>query len=80
MSMYNLKNPKSYMIGSSTREFGTSHSIIICPFCDEEFKAYWWSIAGTGKKCPKCGALHGNSGYAVPVTNFNYDKLKEKNR
>lgn len=30
--------------------------LIDCPFCQQEVKAYLWSISGGGKRC-KCGAL-----------------------
>lgn len=33
-----------------------------CPFCGEEVWAYKWSLAGSGKKCPQCGAKHGSFG------------------
>ena len=40
-------------------------SDIKCPFCGTVSRAYWWSIAGSGKKCP-CGALHGSGGMTIP--------------
>lgn len=36
---------------------GRSNCLIDCPFCGATVKAYVWSLAGGGKKCP-CGALH----------------------
>jgi hypothetical protein len=41
--------------------FGRSFCYITCPFCHERVRAYVWSLAGGGKRCP-CGALHGNLG------------------
>lgn len=35
----------------------TSH-LIECPWCGERFVAYLWSMAGSGKNCPCCKALH----------------------
>jgi len=32
--------------------------LITCPFCETDVIAYVWSLAGGGKKCPTCGALH----------------------
>lgn len=37
---------------------GRSSVMIPCPFCDAWFEAFVWSLAGSGKKCPGCGALH----------------------
>lgn len=31
---------------------------VVCPFCQTEVIAYTWSMSGSGKKCPKCGAIH----------------------
>lgn len=36
-----------------------------CPFCGTQFSGYLWSLAGRGKRCPYCGALHGHAGMAV---------------
>jgi hypothetical protein len=40
---------------------GRSYCYITCPFCGERVRAYVWSLAGGGKRCP-CGALHGSLG------------------
>lgn len=37
---------------------GGTYILITCPFCGRVVKAYVWSLAGTGKLCPSCGALH----------------------
>lgn len=37
---------------------GRTQIVIQCPFCPEKFNAYIWSLAGNGKKCSSCGALH----------------------
>ena len=45
---------------------GKSTVFVTCPFCQEEVEAYIWSMAGSGKKCPKCGAVHKwNSGMSI---------------
>lgn len=41
---------------------GKSSIMIICPFCDTHTEAYTWSLAGSGKKCDGCGAIHYSSG------------------
>jgi hypothetical protein len=39
-------------------EMGRSSFLVDCPFCDVKgLRVYAWSLAGSGKKCPKCGAL-----------------------
>lgn len=40
---------------------------IECPFCWATFWAYVWSLAGGGKKCPNCGAMHTSYGSAHPL-------------
>ena len=37
---------------------GRSTVWITCPFCDTKVEAYIWSLAGSGKRCPGCGAIH----------------------
>lgn len=66
MSRYDRENPKPFQVLSVIREMGRSRSLIECPFCLEQFWAYWWSISGGGKKCPKCGAMHVSVGSAYP--------------
>lgn len=41
---------------------------LTCPFCETEFRANVWSLSGSGKKCPRCGAIHGARGLAFPLT------------
>ena len=31
---------------------------VICPFCEFHFECTKTPLQGTGKKCPKCGAVH----------------------
>ena len=39
-------------------EHGRSSFLVDCPFCDMKgLRVYAWSLAGSGKKCPKCGAI-----------------------
>lgn len=35
---------------------------LTCPFCYEGVVAFRWSLCGSGKKCPRCSALHTGSG------------------
>ena len=45
-----------------SRPNGKSSVFISCPFCGWEVEAYLWSLAGVGKRCPGCGAMHYYSG------------------
>jgi hypothetical protein len=52
---------RPHMRSATYALFGRSFCRITCPFCGARVKAYVWSLAGGGKRCP-CGALHGNFG------------------
>ena len=41
-----------------------------CPFCEDEIKAYVWSLCGGGKRCPGCGALFGGHGNGYQFTDL----------
>lgn len=49
---------RQYSVIREFSEMGRSRILIECPFCGETFWAYVWSLAGCGKKCPRCGAKH----------------------
>ena len=51
----------TYTDGQST--MGRAEMFITCPFCGQLVKAYRWSLAGCGKRCP-CGALHSYYGFS----------------
>lgn len=53
--------------GSTISEMGKRRSRIECPFCLAVFWAYHWSLAGGGRKCPHCGAMHASFGSAHPI-------------
>lgn len=40
------------------RRFGRITRSITCPFCGTGCVGYVWSLAGSGKKCAGCGAIH----------------------
>jgi hypothetical protein len=44
-----------------SRASGGSEVMVECPFDGTRFWAFIWSISGSGKKCPTCGARHGRS-------------------
>ena len=41
---------------------GRSYCYVTCPFCGLQCRAFVWSLAGSGKNCPGCDAIHGNYG------------------
>lgn len=45
-------------------EMGRSSIEIECPFCGSMVRAYVWSLAGVGKRCP-CGAKFHHNGSAI---------------
>lgn len=49
----------------TTSQFGRSYFYITCPYCSTEVKAYIWSLAGGGKRCPGCKAMHTNYGVTI---------------
>ncbi len=49
---------RNYTIVGERSEHGRSRVLIVCPFCGREVWGYKWSMAGCGKKCPRCGAIH----------------------
>lgn len=64
MPEYDDKNARPYkVLRTGLKPPSSNYSIIECPFCAAEVKAYWWSIAGSGKKC-SCGALLDSMGTA----------------
>lgn len=42
------------------RYYGGDKKVIVitCPWCATEVLAYVWSLAGSGKRCPNCKAVH----------------------
>lgn len=65
---YDTTKAKQYSVDHTISEVGRRKSLITCPFCYGPFYAYHWSLAGSGKKCPDCGALHTWMGAkAIPV-------------
>lgn len=62
-SIYDEDNPKPHIYNGYVREKnGHSWRLIHCPFCHTSVKASLWSMAGVGKLCSGCGAIHYTSG------------------
>ncbi len=53
--------------GRVVSEMGKRRIEIECPFCFQEFWAFVWSLSGSGKRCPNCGAMHSGHGIASPI-------------
>lgn len=71
MPEYDVDRARPYEIRrTGIKPPSSNWSDIACPFCGRVVRAYWWSLAGSGKKCP-CGALHGSFG-TVPLKGVNY--------
>lgn len=46
-----------------------------CPFCQQEVKAFYWSLCGSGKRC-NCGALV----YGRRLTAIHFKSTTEKGK
>lgn len=55
---YDYDSGREYTSIGYVAEFGRAHFTLICPFCNISVKVYVWSLAGGGKVCPGCGAMH----------------------
>lgn len=64
-----MKEVKEHTRTTNYPEFGRSYLYITCPFCEEQTRAYIWSLAGSGKRCDGCGALHTWKGVTIRETN-----------
>jgi hypothetical protein len=53
-----MSENRAYEVLDSITEFGRNRWLIKCPFCGSTVWAYTWSLAGSGKRCPGCGAKH----------------------
>lgn len=53
--------------GRTISEMGRRRIEIECPFCWQTFWAFVWSLAGGGKRCPNCKAMHVSGRNAYPV-------------
>ena len=51
------QRPHEWTDGRS-RPHGRSTVEIKCPYCDTWTTCYKWSLAGSGKRCHKCRAVH----------------------
>ena len=69
MEKRNPDDVKQYKVVREVSAIGQSYVIIECPFCGCNFRGYIWSLAGSGKCCPRCKAKHGWMGhYAIRYT------------
>jgi hypothetical protein len=64
---YDRENKKQHSWRPGISQMGRSYHYITCPFCDTEVQAFTWSLCGSGKLCPECGAIHTGFGVTIPV-------------
>jgi len=68
---------RKYTVHRAGLEHTSSNTIYFdCPFCENEVKAYVWSLCGGGKRCPSCKALFGGFGAGCQFTDLIKDKTK----
>lgn len=68
---------KGEVLRAGLKPPSSNYSICRCPWCQSEVRAYWWSLAGGGKRCD-CGAkLDSGLMYAPPKGKV-FDKTKRK--
>ena len=68
---------KGEVLSTGLKAPSSNFSIVKCPFCKQSVKAFWWSLAGSGKKCG-CGAkFHSNVMFKPPVGKV-YDPARLK--
>ena len=51
------QKPRRLIIRHTFSAMGRSGGLVRCPCCLTDFRVYWWSLAGCGKRCPGCAAL-----------------------
>lgn len=71
------KAMKGIVLRTGLKPPSSNFSICRCPFCQGETKAYWWSLAGGGKKC-YCGAKYGSDLMYQPPKGTFFDPKKQK--
>lgn len=64
---YDRDLQRQYDHGNYWNDPHTASILITCPFCQTDVRAYVWSLAGSGKKCPGCGAIHTSFGFTLPI-------------
>lgn len=55
---YDTEHTQQWSSRAGRSEVGRTMMYITCPFCKTEVLAHAWSLAGRGKLCPGCGAIH----------------------
>lgn len=67
MKKYDLDSAKKWIPVSYFARPKTTSTIIRCPFCQVEIEVRVWSLNGSGKLCPGCGAIHTGPGKTYPL-------------
>lgn len=71
------KARKGKVLRTGLKPPSSNFSICKCPWCEGETKAFWWSLAGGGKKC-YCGAKYGSGLMYAPPKGTVFDPSKRK--
>lgn len=66
-SKYDRDKLKEHQKLRGLSQYGKSYVYIICPFCGTKVRAFIWSLAGGGKKCPECKAIHTSYNVTIPL-------------
>ena len=57
-----VRTTQSNVVMHSRRSVSSTKTEIECPFCETKTVAVNWSLAGVGKRCPNCRAIHNYDG------------------
>lgn len=68
---------KGLVLRTGIKPPSSNYSICRCPFCQGEVRAYWWSLAGGGKKC-YCGAKLNSALMYSPPKGYEWSPEKQK--
>jgi len=58
----NATYKKSKIYKGHSAANGATTALIVCGWCGGKTEAYIWSMAGSGKKCAYCPAVHASFG------------------
>jgi len=62
---------RQFTVKYTWSRMGRSGAMVICVGCRWEFEVYWWSLAGSGKRCPNCKLMYMSHGLV-------FDDMKAK--
>lgn len=68
---------KGRVLRTGLKPPSSNFSVCECPFCKAQTRAFWWSLAGSGKKCV-CGAKYDSDLMFAPPVGKKFDEKKRK--